>query len=812
MKRNMWITAPVSLLLIGSLGGCFSKPNDQGPQVGIKIQLSEAVRQKLNSVTVDKYFLNLSGDGIASQTATITTEGKADFALDAGRNRQIKVMALSGLTGSDFVTTSDLYLLSGSSEVFDLSPGEHKSVAIKINSADSLSASQMPWIAKFLDADGNPIPSGKVSFRRSSDGFLLDDVARTDSNGVIYSRYMRFPWPVDVLIDGKVVATGLDFSQNEQSGDGYKITTQATTQVAYAQSVGIAVAVFSLSGAALDDYSVDTMKTSIGNRLDPFTGGDIPDLASHLGTDATLSSLALSTGTLSPTFSSSTTSYTVSVPYTTSSMQVTPSLADSMASLKVNGVNGSSGSASSSLSLAVGANTITVEVTSQNGQVTKSYSIVVTRAAASTNANLSSLALSSGTLSPVFDAATTSYTTSVVNAVSSIQVTPTVADSLATVTVNGTSATSGSASGSINLSVGSNTVTVVVTAQSGATKTYTVQITRASASTNNYLSGLTINPGVLNPTFAQATTSYTALISDLASTVSVTPTADDADATIEISWNSGSYSTVTSGQASSSLSPVSGLNTLSIRVTSGSGSIRTYTISITHGICGAGYYDDGTHACVPVTIGYYSPANDDDRYACTNKPSDSRYTSPTASSSSCPWSCDNGYITTDGVSCTSYPNATILACNDDEVAVGLHGRSGAILDKLGVRCATLNGTSVSTTVRDGPAYGGSGGSAFTGDCLSDNLAVEVDGSYGTWIGQPRTGRLRFRCIDLATNSTLSDWKPSNSTYWGSGTDLGSFNFKCGTGANPYGDYINGIIIDNAGGASYVGKILGITCR
>jgi hypothetical protein len=42
--------------------------------------------------------------------------------------------------------------------------------------------------------------------------------------------------------------------------------------------------------------------------------------------------------------------------------------------------------------------------------------------------------------------------------------------------------------------------------------------------------------------------------------------------------------------------------------------------------------------------------------------------------------------------------------------------------------------------------------------------------------------------------------------------MGALNFQCGSGANPYGSHMNGLIIDNAGGAAYVGPVLGITCR
>jgi trimeric autotransporter adhesin len=105
---------------------------------------------------------------------------------------------------------------------------------------------------------------------------------------------------------------------------------------------------------------------------------------------------------------------------------------------------------------------------------------------ASSNANLSALTLSSGTLSPTFASNTVSYTASVANSISNITVTPTVADATATIQarVNGggyASVTSGSPSGALALNVGANTVDVKVTAQDTTTiKTYTVTVTRAA--------------------------------------------------------------------------------------------------------------------------------------------------------------------------------------------------------------------------------------------------------------------------------------------------------------------------------------------
>ena len=101
---------------------------------------------------------------------------------------------------------------------------------------------------------------------------------------------------------------------------------------------------------------------------------------------------------------------------------------------------------------------------------------------ASSNADLSSLTPSAGFLSPAFAPATTTYTVSVENATTSITLTPTLSDNTATVQVNGSPVNSGSASGPLALSVGQNTIPVVVTAPDGTTrKTYSVSVTREAA-------------------------------------------------------------------------------------------------------------------------------------------------------------------------------------------------------------------------------------------------------------------------------------------------------------------------------------------
>ncbi|MDG0811775.1 cadherin-like beta sandwich domain-containing protein [Cohnella rhizosphaerae] len=99
----------------------------------------------------------------------------------------------------------------------------------------------------------------------------------------------------------------------------------------------------------------------------------------------------------------------------------------------------------------------------------------------SQNADLSDLTLSGASLQPEFNAAITTYGANVGSGVSSVTVTPVTADSKATVTVNGNVVASGQASGSVFLNVGINPISIIVTAESGMTKQYTINVDRAPA-------------------------------------------------------------------------------------------------------------------------------------------------------------------------------------------------------------------------------------------------------------------------------------------------------------------------------------------
>lgn len=131
----------------------------------------------------------------------------------------------------------------------------------------------------------------------------------------------------------------------------------------------------------------------------------------------------------------------------------------------------------------VGNSRVSVSGYGVDGNLTKheasnSVNISVSRPAPSSNANLASIKLSTGSLSPNFSSGTLSYTVTVKNPVDKFTITPGVADSSATASGGGT----------FDLKVGDNTRSITVTAADGKTKkTYTVTVKRLTVEESDAL-------------------------------------------------------------------------------------------------------------------------------------------------------------------------------------------------------------------------------------------------------------------------------------------------------------------------------------
>jgi len=337
--------------------------------------------------------------------------------------------------------------------------------------------------------------------------------------------------------------------------------------------------------------------------------GDIFTVYAHwLGTDATLSALILSSGSLLPTFSSGAESYNASVDYSASSITITPTLTQATASIHVTYIlevdsdphtDPVTSGSSKLIPLFVGLNIITIEVRAEDG-TTKTYTVNVTRLQ---DASLSDLSLSNSingnsiNLSPSpFASGTERYTASVANAVEAITVTATKSDNKAStvqyIGSSGTTAFTGA------LAVGSNVIRTLVTAQDRTTKTYTVTVTRAGSAVAT-LSGLSLsNSANLSPSpFASGTDSYTASVGTLVDSITVTATRTQENATITVNGTS-----VNSGSASGLIPLNVGSNTITVVVTAQDGTTKTYKVYVIR------KSNDATLSTLVISSGTLSPA------------------------------------------------------------------------------------------------------------------------------------------------------------------------------------------------------------
>ena len=159
---------------------------------------------------------------------------------------------------------------------------------------------------------------------------------------------------------------------------------------------------------------------------------------------------------------------------------------------------------------------------------TVNYSATVAAPLSGEN-NLSSLTVSNATISPGFSAGTTDYTASVPFSVSKLDVSATAKDSKAKVSIDIPTLTPN----------GNTNVTVTLTAENGAKKYYTIKVFREQdpnyvASNNNKLSGIKVDGFLLSPVFSEENTRYVIWLPYETESVSVSATAADGKASVQI--------------------------------------------------------------------------------------------------------------------------------------------------------------------------------------------------------------------------------------------------------------------------------------
>ncbi len=247
--------------------------------------------------------------------------------------------------------------------------------------------------------------------------------------------------------------------------------------------------------------------------------------AETLGTDATLTSLGLTEGGLSPVFASDTKSYAADVPYRTTSVGITVQTKEAGTAIQVRGTASDGAELAvtdrTASGLTVGRNVIEILATAEDASTTDTYTVAVVRQEPSKETKLRDMSLSEGAagffgldiptgggiLRPAFSPEITSYEASVPSSVIAVKM-AILSQTIAALRQSGRAADGTALAvrssditfesmkiGDITvrdlrrrivtfagLQVGRNTVEIQVTAEDGVTTgAYTVAVTRVGA-------------------------------------------------------------------------------------------------------------------------------------------------------------------------------------------------------------------------------------------------------------------------------------------------------------------------------------------
>ncbi len=251
----------------------------------------------------------------------------------------------------------------------------------------------------------------------------------------------------------------------------------ASTCFSSAKSIGVLKVKMPSSGNASIAFSGLNITDDAGDNM--ASSSNFNKTIRILSSVNTLSSITVSGGTLSPAFSTNTTSYTATV--NSDSTTITVSKTDSSSSVSGDGTK----------TLSYGNNTFNIVVTAEDGS-TKTYILTISRPDnRDTNNKLSSITLSDGTLSPNFTSETMTYTAKVNANVSKVTINAIKSSAKA-------SFVNGYGSREVNLSYGENKVLVKVISENEVERIYSIFITRADdRSNNNYLKSLSIDKGTI---------------------------------------------------------------------------------------------------------------------------------------------------------------------------------------------------------------------------------------------------------------------------------------------------------------------------
>ncbi len=431
-----------------------------------------------------------------------------------------------------------------------------------------------------MTIDGVNVSSGTASGLISFSGVLENkksiNIVVTSESGITKTytvEVTRVAADTDTSL-GSIIVTGVDDGvtyDKESSSTATNFYYELPSMTGFKGTVKITLtsefSTFTVNGEAYNEntiYSAPIVLSIVVTAQSGATKTYTISLSKSVQKDTNneMSNLSVTDHNISPVFDKQTTSYTLTVPYLTSQVTINVSAASSLATII--------GSNKGLVSLSVGTNTFKYKIKSESGTESVEYTLTITRTAGDTINTLDDIEID-GVSIDSFSSSTLNYVIRVDHSVSEVTLNAIKSSDKATINYNQTA----------SLSIGRNTITIIVTSETGVSKTYTLTIYRADDDHNvddievfdkdNQTLFLDGNQAI---TFNASTLTYEFSVSYKTNLLNFVVTTSNGNATV-------------TGDGTKNLAV--GLNTITIKVTSeyglyntaASNTSITYTIKVT---------------------------------------------------------------------------------------------------------------------------------------------------------------------------------------------------------------------------------------
>ena len=439
------------------------------------------------TVTKGHYFQNITGDGVVKLnggenniTIEVTSEDGESISTytyvierDMTGNTDISDLKVNLKDSDENITPVDIGFDQTIEEYYFSIPNEYKNVEFEVTLDDSEASYIVKENENFVV--GNNLVQIIVTAKNGEVGIYSFNIYREENSNVFLKTLSVTNGENNLELNPKYIKTINTYSLTvDNLVKTININAESDSETTSVEGLGEKEL-----KVGLNTFEILTTSES-GD-----TGTYTLNITRNKSSDASLRSLSVSEGSLSPEFTSDNLEYSILVNAHTKKLTINTEVNEENANVKIIGNS----------NFVPSENTVIVRVTAEDGSV-RDYKIIVTKEASDNN-YLKSLTVDNYNLD--FDKEKEEYSLTVENEIDKIKVTGTVEDELSTVSGNGI----------YRLKTLENEISIKVISESGKERYYKIIINRKQNSNNNLLMINFDKDVILSPSFDKDTLKYT---------------------------------------------------------------------------------------------------------------------------------------------------------------------------------------------------------------------------------------------------------------------------------------------------------------